>query len=216
MRTLPTLTLVGVLAIAAGCATTSSRMSATDCDNADWRALGLEDGLEGAHSTRLEQRQQQCTDANVVPDAVAYAEGYEEGLATFCQPRGGYEYGLEGKDYAWVCSRDTEPDFIQGYQLGFREYELIQALRDADRNLDRMERDMRNTQNDVQRLQSQYNNSANNSNSERMRMQTEVDRLRRRVFELQQERNVFRSQRNQAEKQLSEFRKNRPPIEGVD
>jgi chaperonin cofactor prefoldin len=210
------LAVVCVLAFTAGCATTGGRMSPRDCDTADWRALGLADGLEGAHSSRLDERRQECASATIAPDTTAYAEGYEQGLASFCQPRGGYQHGRDGKEYLWVCTGDTEPAFIQAYQIGFEEYELREAVRDADRDLNRMEREMRNTQNEVQRLQAQYNNSANSGMSERIRLQNEVDALRRRVHELQQDRSRYRTALNQAEMELAEFRKNRPPIPGVD
>ena len=208
--------MTAALAVGAGCASTGGGMSARDCDGADWRALGLQDGLEGAPELRLEERRQACAGAANPPDTVAYAEGYEQGLATFCQPRSGFEHGKAGKEYAFVCARSVEPAFIQAYQVGYREYELRQAVRDADRDLNRMERDMRNAQNEVQRLQAQYNNSANNSMSERMRMQGEVEALRRRIAELQQQRAVFRNALNQAEQALSNYRKNRPRIPGVE
>ncbi|MFK8014367.1 MAG: DUF2799 domain-containing protein [Gammaproteobacteria bacterium] len=213
MNTFSRLSILALCAALSSCATGPSGMSAKDCASADWRALGVQDGQEGAASIRRDQRFAACAGSAPPPDQNAYGAGYADGLALLCTPKGGYEFGLAGKEYLYVCPRPQEPDFIQTYQIGYEEYELKETLRDAQRGLDRSEREMRSAQTDVQRLQSQYN-SANTQ--DRIRLQTDIDRLRRRVFQIQDERAQFENAKRAAEAQLKKYRKGRPAIPGVD
>lgn len=212
MKFSPPLLLL-LCAAVAGCASNPADMSAKDCATADWRALGTIDGQEGAASNRREQRFASCAGTATPPDSGAYEAGYAEGLTVLCTPKGGYEYGLTGKDYFFVCPRRSEPTFIKTYQIGYDEFELKEKLREAQRGLDRSEREMRNAQTDVKRLEAQYNGAGA---QDRQRMQVEVNQLRRRVFEIQDERAQFEYAHNIAEEELKAYRKGRPEIPGVD
>ncbi len=211
------LPLAAALILSGGCASSgSARMSAKDCTTGDWRALGVSDGLAGESRARRDARAATCTANSASVDLASYDAGYAEGNNTFCQPKGGFEHGLAGKQYQLACGEDLEPMFVYSYEVGYREYEIKQALRDADRDLNNMERNMQRAQSDVQRLESQYNNSNNNTSSEQMRMRTEVDALRRRIGTLQQQRTQFRFALDAAQNALKKYRKNRPQLPGVE
>lgn len=199
-----------------GCATGSRGMSAADCSSADWQALGLEDGREGAHSGITQQRFTQCESAAITPDRVAYQAGYDLGIKEFCLPRGGFLHGVKGREYAFNCPRETEPDFIRAYQIGYEEYELKQVVRDADRKVNRNRTSMQSAQTDVKRLEAQYYSSANATQSEINRINAELNQLRRRIGQLQQERAGYRMALDQAQAQLKTYRKRRPRIPGLD
>ncbi|MFK7887923.1 MAG: DUF2799 domain-containing protein [Gammaproteobacteria bacterium] len=199
-----------------GCATGSRGMSASECTEADWQAVGLADGRDGAHSGIGEQRFTQCEGASVAPDRAAYQKGLAAGLLEFCEPRGGFLHGVKGKEYAFNCAREQEPKFIRAYQIGYDEYELKQAVRDADRLVNRNRTDMQSAQTDVKRLEAQYYGSANASRSEINRINAELNRIRRRVLQLQGERAGHRAALDQAQTLLKKYRKTRPLIPGLD
>ncbi len=55
------LPLAAALVLSGGCATSGpSRMSAKDCASADWRALGVSDGLAGEPLARRDVRAATC------------------------------------------------------------------------------------------------------------------------------------------------------------
>lgn len=215
MKNVSLLPLAAALILIGGCASSGpTRMSANDCATSDWRAVGLDDGLAGESRTRRDARATTCAENSAAADLAAYDVGYAEGNNTFCQPKGGYEHGLEGKQYQFVCSDELEPMFVFSYEVGYGEYEIKQALRDADRDLNKMERNMRTAQEDVQRLERQYNSAT--TSADQMRVRNEVAALRRRISTLQQQRVQFRFAQDAAQQALKKYRKNRPEIPGVE
>ncbi|NRA31349.1 MAG: DUF2799 domain-containing protein [Parvularculaceae bacterium] len=78
--------LVGAALVLAGCET----FTATDCKNADWRKLGLEDGYSGK-SSQVRRLTGICREVEIVPDDNLYECGRAEGLETYCTPLGVYK-----------------------------------------------------------------------------------------------------------------------------
>ncbi|MCY3623435.1 MAG: DUF2799 domain-containing protein [Gammaproteobacteria bacterium] len=95
-------------------------MTPADCRSGDWQAVGFEDGLKGIPE-RLENRRQACSNAGLVPKALAfetYHEGWNEGLASYCVPDSGFVQGRRGKVYHGVCGKELEPAFLKAYGNG--------------------------------------------------------------------------------------------------
>ena len=199
-----------VALIAGGC-TTAPGSSSIDCGTSDWTTLGERDALEGAPVMRRDDVAASCAGA----DLAAYDAGYARGLNTFCLPEGGYKYGLDGKPYAFNCPDALEPGFVAAYQVGYKEYELQEAVREADRTLNRTDQRLRDLDNEVKRQESLFYNSTNRSSSEQARVRTEVSRLQRRLVQLQQERLTQRYALDQAQARLKKFREKRPEVPGV-
>lgn len=106
-------------ALLAGCASTP------DCDSA--RAAGLALGLTGQTPERVEQ-------AGAPACAESFDAGWNEGLASYCEPRAGFERALRGQDEAGACSsREFRIDFELGRNirtLRAEHQDLMEAAQD--------------------------------------------------------------------------------------
>jgi hypothetical protein len=130
MRTL----LIAATLLLAGCAS----MDRNECVNADWYAIGLEDGAQGRGVDRLGAHRRACAEHNVAPDAERYVAGHREGLKTFCTYERGYAQGRAGRSYAGICPAGLREEFLAGYERG-------RALRDLERRLNEVNSDIRKT-----------------------------------------------------------------------
>ena len=106
-----------LLAMTSACAT----MNKEECETADWRALGFEDGSQGLQLEQLRKRMEACSKHGLEVSDNEYQIGYAEGIAEFCTPLGGLEAGEAGKQYNAVCPATTEADFLAAYEKG-KEY----------------------------------------------------------------------------------------------
>ncbi|MCA8890174.1 MAG: DUF2799 domain-containing protein [Parvularculaceae bacterium] len=120
--------------IAAGCA---SSMSALDCADADWRALGEADGRAGELISAFEDRAKSCESHKVQPDPIAYQLGRVDGLAELCTPDGGFAAGAAGLEYKGVCPKPAEPAFLAKFHTGHQLFELTQARDTAVADLEK-------------------------------------------------------------------------------
>ena len=122
------ITASGLLLCIASCA---SDMSAAECTGIDWRALGLSDGAVGAGPKSFNERAEDCAKRGVAPDVAGYQAGRDEGLQTYCTPKGGYAAGRSGAKYEGVCPTDAEIAFLERFALGARLNDLVLASEKA-------------------------------------------------------------------------------------
>jgi hypothetical protein len=112
-------------ALTQGCAT----MSGSECQNADWRTVGYEDGAKGTSASRVGKYREACAKHGISPDLNAYRQGREEGLRQFCRPQNGFRLGERGVGYAGVCPPDAEMDFLAAYEAGKRLHDITSSIR---------------------------------------------------------------------------------------
>ncbi len=103
-----------VLLLLAGCAT----LNESECRNADWRIIGLEDGSRGRLESYIGSHRSACAKYNVSPDLSAYQGGRYEGLLQYCTERNGFALGRTGSSYNGVCPPHLEDAFKTAYLLG--------------------------------------------------------------------------------------------------
>jgi hypothetical protein len=123
--------LLGILL--AGCAS----LDRGECLNANWYAIGVEDGARGQPLERLGVHRRACAEYNVAPDAERYMAGRNEGLKTFCTYERGYAHGRAGQSYAGGCPANLAAGFQAGYQLGRELYDLNRRLADVQNQITR-------------------------------------------------------------------------------
>ena len=128
---------LAVLSLAAGCAT----MDKSECREADWRTIGLEDGSAGRAVAYIGNHRKACAEYGVAPDLAAYRDGHAIGVRQFCTPPNGFRQGRAGRGYAGVCPPDLENDFLAAHATGHRLYSL-------DNEIDRLQRDARHMDED--------------------------------------------------------------------
>ena len=124
---------LAVASTVAGCAT----MDKSECREADWQTIGLEDGSAGRAVSYIGNHRKACAEYGVTPDLAAYRNGHAIGVRQFCTPPNGFRQGRAGRGYAGVCPTDLEHDFLAAHATGHRLYAL-------DNEIGRLQRDARN------------------------------------------------------------------------
>ena len=109
-----------IAAIASGCAS----LDKEECLNANWYAIGLEDGARGRPIERLGDHRRACAEHRVAPDAQRYMAGRDEGLKSFCTYERGFAHGRSGQSYSGGCPAAMAAGFQSGYQLGRELHDL--------------------------------------------------------------------------------------------
>lgn len=123
-----------------GCAT----LNESECQNADWRTIGYEDGAMGAAASRIGKHREACARHHISPDLQAYRQGREEGLRQFCRPANGFRLGERGSGYAGVCPPDIEPEFLSAYESGKHIHDIVADIRSTERSLQIKEQELVN------------------------------------------------------------------------
>jgi hypothetical protein len=118
----------------AGCAS----LDRSECVNANWYAIGVEDGARGQGVERLGAHRRACAGHNVSPDAERYVAGHREGLRSFCTYERGYSLGRAGKSTSATCPAGLREQFLAGYGQG-------RELHDLTRRLEQVNADIRKT-----------------------------------------------------------------------
>ncbi|NRA31351.1 MAG: DUF2799 domain-containing protein [Parvularculaceae bacterium] len=78
----------------------------------DWQQAGFTDGSEGWGLVRWDRYVKACEGSGVVPDEVAWRQGYREGLKTFCNPSGAFAAGRRDIGVISSCTESEDPDII--------------------------------------------------------------------------------------------------------
>ena len=124
--------LVGVgLSSLLGC----TGMTSSECELADWQAVGFEDGSLGHSADMFSRHRKGCAKHEVAPDFTAYRLGREAGLREYCQPSRGFREGARGAEYLGVCPPTLEEAFFERYEEGRALYELEYAVRSTHQKL---------------------------------------------------------------------------------
>jgi hypothetical protein len=134
-----------MLCAVSGCAT----LNKTECVNADWRIIGMEDGTNGRLQSYIGRHRSACAKFNIVPDLDAYQQGYSEGIGRYCTESNGFESGKRGAVYNGVCPSNLESLFLDGYDYGRRFYterqkikHLSSAIRSQKKKVENMKEDI--------------------------------------------------------------------------
>jgi len=136
-----------LLIAATGC----THMSPAECKQADWYALGVQDGRAGEALDTLDQRRRACVEAGAAVDARAYLAGRDRGLQTYCHPANALELGLKGRSYHDVCPPEQATQFRRRYDLGREVYQAHSHLDELQRRSERLEERLRKAGSDDER-----------------------------------------------------------------
>lgn len=104
--------------------TQCSSLDLNQCQNSDWFSLGLQDGNNGAHASRINDYAEDCAEFGIRVNHSDWREGYLKGLQNYCQPENGYRVGLAGEGYAGVCSSNA---FVEQYNAATANTSSINA-----------------------------------------------------------------------------------------
>jgi hypothetical protein len=153
-----------------GCET----MTADECRVANWRDIGLRDGLQGETMAMLQERAGDCAKAGLRPDTAQYLAGREQGLQNYCRLENAVPLGLRGADYAGVCSPMVDVEFRRRHQAARAVYDLRGRLNDLDSRAERLQRRLRDADRDEDKQL-----KAADKDDDRKRIRKEFDERRR-------------------------------------
>ena len=114
-----------------GCAT----LSESECETADWRIIGLEDGAAGKPLSQVGRHRKACAEYGVRPDIARYERGHADGVRQYCVPRTGFELGKRGRGHNNVCPADLREAFRAAYDDGRRVHAAQIEAREAQQRV---------------------------------------------------------------------------------
>jgi len=122
MKSIKLLLVIVTSLVISACAT----LSKSECKNADWQIIGLEDGSSGRLISYIKNHRKACAEYGVTPNIDRYQDGHAEGLTQFCTAESGFVQGKQGRHYNGVCPIELRGNFLYGYERG-RELYLLQS-----------------------------------------------------------------------------------------
>jgi len=132
--------ILGVLLalVAGGCAT----LDKSECREADWNIIGLEDGAKGRLLSYIGNHRKACAEYGIKPDLAQYELGHANGLKQFCTADNGFSQGRAGRTYNNVCPPALRGQFLAGYRTGHELHALSS-------DIERMQEDVRTMQTEL-------------------------------------------------------------------
>ena len=127
-----------LLVALAGCAT----MQEDECRTADWREVGLRDGLAGRPSSTLASYHEACSKHGIVPDTDLYREGRATGLAEYCVLDNAAPEGLAGRRYQNVCPVEIDRSFRELNEAGYAVFAVREDMDEVYGKIDSLETEL--------------------------------------------------------------------------
>lgn len=124
-----------ILFSVSNCAT----MNKSECREADWQIIGLEDGSKGRAISYIGNRREACAAHGVKPDLEQYNIGREAGLRQYCTHRNGFLRGRSGYSYNGVCQGEQYGAYQEGYNRGHELHGLLYGL---EKEIDHRHKDL--------------------------------------------------------------------------
>lgn len=155
-----------------GCAV----MSPKECELANWRNIGLGDGLTGKSLGLLHERTSACAEAGFAADAPAYLRGRDQGLLSYCQMDNAVRTGLRGDRYEGVCPPAMDAEFRRRNQIAFEVHRLREEVARLNRRSEELEARLRRHEHEHEKKWKEAS-----KDDERRRLREELDEERRRV-----------------------------------
>ena len=136
--------------MAGGCAT----LDKSECREADWKIIGLEDGARGRPLSYIGNHRRACAEHGVKADLALYERGHAIGLQQFCTADNGFSLGRAGRTYNNVCPPALNGHFLAGYETG-------RELRALSSDIADMQKDVRTMQTELDESMKRQKNVEN-------------------------------------------------------
>ena len=98
-----------------------SSLSRDECDETNWRKIGINEGSYG-NPSNFSSYEKQCKKFGNVAFKSDYDQGHQEGLEIFCTYSNGYYFGFNQKSSVDEC-KQFNSDFSRGFKDGNGERE---------------------------------------------------------------------------------------------
>lgn len=124
-------------------------MDREECQLADWRSIGYEDGAKGQPLSYLGNHRKACAEHGVTPDMERYEEGRLAGLKEYCTPRNGFQLGKAGHKLKAVCMPPLAEEFRQAWSHGTEIYTARTQLQNSERKVKKQEKVIEKLQKEI-------------------------------------------------------------------
>jgi hypothetical protein len=141
----------GFVLVVCGFLSACATMTPSECQVADWGAVGLRDGLAGESRGMLDARIKDCAEAGVQVGTVQYQQGRERGLQTYCQLPNAARFGLDGAAYRGVCPLAIDAEFRRRHSLGKAVHDAREEVRNQERRRSAQENKVDKASNEEER-----------------------------------------------------------------
>ena len=125
-----TITPLLLLLLLSNCAV----MNESECVAADWRMVGMEEGLQGKSALTIGSYRKACAEYGVTPDLHAYQTGHLQGIKQYCSPQKAYQLGTQGQTLPSACPSNIHPNFLSQHHQGLKIYCTADTAYNLGRN----------------------------------------------------------------------------------
>ncbi len=205
MRNYLTTILILILFAISGCAT----LNKSECVNADWRMIGMEDSINGRLQSYIGKHRSACAKFNVVPDLDAYQQGYSEGIAQYCTELNGFEAGKRGAIYNGVCPPEMELLFLDGYHYGRKFHTKQKKIKNLSSSIQSQKKKVENIKKDLLEKEKLLI-SEKPTATERIILLAEIKEMYENVGKLESEIDNKEKQRSIAKEKIEKLNRNNP------
>lgn len=178
MRNLMYVCLVLVIS---GCAT----LSKSECYSANWYMIGMEDGVSGKSTSSIGKHRKACAKYNVMPDLDEYLSGHKEGVHQYCTKTNGFESGQRGNKYHNVCPAEVQDEFMEGYQLGRKLFNMRQEIERTSRRVKTERNKLRDLKDEINEKKS-WLISKDSTEKERAVWIEEIDQMALEIYKIEE------------------------------
>ena len=184
-----------------GCAT----MNKSQCYNADWHMIGMEDGMKGRLIDYIGKHRVACAKYNVTPDLEEYRQGRAEGLEQFCTRSNGFNTGLSGYGYNGVCPAQLAEPFLEGFAQGQDLYFRYNAIQKVSSQIQSEHRRIEKIDNEIsEKKQKLLSDKA--SKSDRALLLREIEDLQDKTRDVEKNIRRLKSSKAKMEMEIEQLR----------
>lgn len=143
---------------ASGC----TSMSLSECQSANWERLGFESAMDGLPLQNATQKYgKSCTEKHGVQISLQeFSKGYDMGLKRYCTPQQAQLTGQALKEYAGVCPKEMETEFLRAYGKG-QMTGLLRKVSDLEGQVSSLKSELSSKDSEISSLRSQVSNCGN-------------------------------------------------------
>lgn len=201
----PIIIFVLLLFSVGGCAT----LNESECRNADWRIIGMEDGVNGKLTSYVGKHRKACAKHDIIPDLVVYRQGYSEGIKQYCTEIKGFEVGKKGANYNGVCPPELEILFLEGYHFGLKFHTVKNDIKKLSYKINSNQKQVEKIKKEViekERLLI----SDKSTEAQRSNLLAEIKELQEKIVKLEEEILEKERQKAVAKAKIDKLNRNNP------
>lgn len=129
-------------------------MNKSECLEADWQVIGLEDGAAGRGLAYIGTHRKACAEHGVTPNLEQYNIGREAGLKQYCTYKNGYRLGSRGFSNSDVCQGELKGPHSTGFNRGREIYDMGKEIGHMVKHLESKKAELAGINIEIQRVES--------------------------------------------------------------